>query len=222
MKNYSEDVLPRERFLKYGVEALSHQELLAIILRTGSKNKDVMSLSLELLHHFESLFELKAASLEELTDINGIGPVKAMELQATIELGRRFSLCHQIKLGQIVSSQAIGEQLVLEMSDYQQEHLMALYLNSKNEMIKKDTIFIGSVNQSIAHPREIFRGAVKCSAARMILAHNHPSGNPAPSQQDERFTSRLIECGKLMGIDILDHLVIGNKSYVSFKETGRI
>ncbi|AQP54393.1 hypothetical protein CBF34_01930 [Vagococcus penaei] len=213
---------PRERLLNYGVSALSHQELLAIILRTGAKNKDVLELSKDVLTHFGTLYDLKTASIEELMSIRGIGQVKALELLATIEFGLRLSLSSEVKLGQIVSSYDLAQQLIIEMKDLRQEKLMALYLNTKNELIRKETIFIGSINQSVAHPREIFRIAVKVAAARMIIVHNHPSGNPEPSKQDEAFTSRLVKCGLMLGIEVLDHLVIGSDGYVSFKETNRI
>lgn len=198
VKEYHEELQPRERCKKYGAENLTHQELLAIILRTGSKNQNVLELSNQVLTNFDSLFELKMASIEELVKIEGIGEVKAVELQAVIEFGKR---------------------LIEEMKDYQQEHLLVLYLNTKNEVLKKQTVFIGSLNQSVAHPREIFRIAVKCAAARVIVVHNHPSGNPNPSKQDIAFTHRLVECGKLIGIDVLDHLIIGENSYISMKET---
>ncbi len=219
IKEYHEELQPRERCKKYGAEALTHQELLAIILRTGSRNQNVLELSNQVLTTFDNLFELKAASIEELINIDGIGLVKAIEIQAVIEFGKRLSLSHREKLGVIVSSNELGQRLVQEMKDYQQEHLLVLYLNTKNEILKRQTIFIGSLNQSVAHPREIFRIAVKSSAARLIIVHNHPSGNPSPSKQDIVFTHRVVECGKLIGIEVLDHLIIGEDSYISMKET---
>lgn len=214
--------LPRERLLAYGPEALSHQELLAIILRTGYQNKNVMELATEVLNHFQNLFELKNASIEELQEVRGIGKIKALELQAIFELGSRLSKANQIKLGQVVSSNLLGKMLIEEMKDLQQEHLVVIYLNTKNEMIKKELIFKGTLNQSIAHPREIYRGAVKYSAARFILSHNHPSGNPEVSQNDIDFTKRMVKCGEIMGIEMLDHIVVGNDSYESMRELGII
>lgn len=219
IKEYHEELQPRERCKKYGADSLTHQELLAIILRTGSKNQNVLELSNQVLTNFESLFDLKMASIEELVKIEGIGDVKAIELQAAIEFGKRLALSYREKLGVIVSSNELGKRLIEEMKDYEQEHLLVLYLNTKNEILKKQTVFIGSLNQSVAHPREIFRLAVKCAAARVIVVHNHPSGNPNPSKQDIAFTHRLVECGKLIGIDVLDHLIIGENSYISMKET---
>lgn len=176
IKEYHEELQPRERCKKYGADSLTHQELLAIILRTGSKNQNVLELSNQVLTNFESLFDLKMASIEELVKIEGIGDVKAIELQAAIEFGKRLALSYREKLGVIVSSNELGKRLIEEMKDYEQEHLLVLYLNTKNEILKKQTVFIGSLNQSVAHPREIFRLAVKCAAARVIVVHNHPSG----------------------------------------------
>lgn len=222
IKEFPIEMQPRERLEEKGVDYLTNQELLAIALRTGSKNKNVLTLSQEVLSHFDNLYDLKMASLNELMNISGIGRVKAIEIQAILELGKRVSNASQIKHGQVYSSAFLGEQLILEMKDYVQEHLLVIYLNAKNEVIKKQTIFIGTLNQSVAHPREIFRIAVKVSAARLIVVHNHPSGNPQPSDHDRLFTKRLTDCGKLIGIEVLDHLVIGSDSYVSFQESSQM
>ncbi|ALV20829.1 MAG: DNA repair protein RadC [Carnobacterium sp.] len=209
---------PRERLEIYGEKALANHELLAILLRTGIKGTNVMTLAMEVLNSFEDLYFLKTASIEELMAISGIGKIKAVEVKAAIELGVRISQASQIKIGQITSSRKAGEMLLGEMRDLQQEHVIVLYLNTKNEIIKKETIFIGGLNSSVAHPREIFRGAVRFSAARMIVGHNHPSGNPTPSEADILFTKRMFECGELMGIELLDHIIIGQESYISLKE----
>lgn len=213
-----EDCLPRERLEQYGEKALSNQELLAILLRTGSREQNVMALASAVLNHFHQLYELKNASLHELMSLSGIGKVKAIELRAAIELGYRLQRSSQVKMGRISSSYQIAQNLIYELRDFQQEHLVCLYLNTKNEVIRQETVFKGSLNQSIAHPREVFKGAVKYSAARIVLAHNHPSGNPTPSQSDINFTLRMQECGKMMGIELLDHIVIGQESYVSMRE----
>lgn len=220
LKDYQDDIKPRAKGEKNGIESLSYQELLAIILRTGSKDKNVLELSGEVLGSFDNLFEFKTASVEEFTKIKGIGTVKAIELQASIELGKRLANEKKEKKGKIISSVQLGEELVAEMKDYQQEHFVVLYLNTKNELIKKRTIFIGSLNQSVAHPREIFKIGVKCSAARLILCHNHPSGDPEPSSQDIAFTKRMVECGKVMGMAVLDHFIVGESSYISLLEEG--
>lgn len=213
---------PRERLEKYGAKALATHELLAILLRTGPRESNVVQLALGLLMEFEDLYALKMATLEELNAVKGIGKVKAIEIKACIELGLRIAQATQLKDGTITSTKEAGTLLMVEMRDLQQEHVVALYLNTKNEIIKKKTIFIGSLNSSVAHPREIFREAVRFSAARIILGHNHPSGNPDPSEADLVFTKRMVECGDMMGIELLDHFIIGNKTYLSLKEYGVI
>ena len=212
--------MPRERLERYGAKVLETHELLAILLRTGSKDLNVLQLAVVVLNTFEDLHSLKMASLDELMHINGIGRTKAIELKAAMELGVRLSNAAQMKLGKITSSKMAGQWIVQELKDAYQEHLVALYLNTKNEIIKKKMIFIGGLNSAVAHPRESFREAVRFSAARVIIGHNHPSGNPEPSQADIDFTRRLMECGELMGIELLDHFVVGGEEYISLKEFG--
>lgn len=211
---------PRERLEQYGEKALANHELLAILLRTGIKGTNVISVALQVLNAFDDLYYLKTVSLEELMMVSGIGKTKAIELKAAIELGMRITQAPQLKMGQITSSRQVGEMMLAEMSDLQQEHVVVLYLNTKNEIIKKETIFKGGLNSSVAHPREIFKGAVRYSAARLAIVHNHPSGCPDPSDADITFTRRVAECGELMGVEVLDHLIIGQNSYVSLKEIG--
>lgn len=214
--------LPRERLVVFGERALSDQELLAILLRTGTKERNVLELARDCLCHFENLYQLKKATLEEIQEVVGIGQIKATEIMAAIELGRRLYTAGVVKNGRITSSFELAQQLIAEMKDHEQEHLLVLYLNTKNEVIKRAELFIGSLNQSVAHPREIFKLAVKLSAARLIVVHNHPSGNPHPSEHDVEFTKRLVKCGELMGIQVLDHVITGFDSYVSLREEGVI
>ncbi|MBM7689303.1 DNA repair protein RadC [Enterococcus sp. AZ170] len=218
IREMPEDCLPRERLEVVGEKALSNQELLAILLRTGSKNINVMEVASNFLNYFNHLYELKNATLTEMMEIKGVGRIKAIELRAAIEFGYRIQQSTQLKFGKVSSSYQIAQNLIYELQDFQQEHLVCLYLNTKNEVIKQETVFKGSLNQSVAHPREIFRSAVKCSAARLILAHNHPSGNPTPSESDIHFTQRMQECGKMMGIEVLDHIIIGEQVYISMRE----
>jgi len=218
IREMPEDCLPRERLEVVGEKALSNQELLAILLRTGSKNTNVMEVASKFLNYFNHLYELKNATVTEMMEIKGIGRIKAIELRAAIEFGYRIQQSTQLKLGKVSSSYQIAQNLIYELQDFQQEHLVCLYLNTKNEVIKQETVFKGSLNQSVAHPREIFRSAVKYSAARLILAHNHPSGNPTPSESDIHFTQRMQECGKMMGIEVLDHIIIGAQVYISMRE----
>ncbi|WP_438940298.1 RadC family protein [Facklamia lactis] len=214
--------LPRERLLQYGEKSLSNQELLAILFRTGSRHESVLELARRFLQKFDHLNAIKRASIEEYQSIQGIGPTKAIELKAAIELGTRISSSTIPRYGQLSSTQQAGAWFVQEMSDLQQEHLMVLFLTSKNEVIRKQTIFMGSVNTSVAHPREIFKEAVKYPTARMLIAHNHPSGNYEPSPADWAFTRRMIACGEMMGIELLDHLIIGENAYYSLREESRI
>lgn len=209
---------PRERLLLYGAKALSDYELLAILLRTGTKQKSVLNLAHSFLAHFKELYMLRNVSIEELQQISGIGPVKAIELQAAIEFGQRVYQSRLLKRGQILSTTAAGKWLLDHMEHLHQEHLIALFLNTKNEVIQTKNIFIGSVSQSVAHPREIFKEAVKYPTARIIIGHNHPSGDTKPSPADLNFTKRMIECGELMGIELLDHFIIGEDSYLSLRE----
>ncbi|HAP6828223.1 TPA: DNA repair protein RadC, partial [Enterococcus faecium] len=168
--------LPRERMEIYGAEALSDQELLAILLRTGQHPYSVMSIAGNLLKTFGGLASLRQATLHELEEIRGIGRVKAIEIKALIELGRRIQTDHERAAPPVRTSYELAQQLILEMKDHKQEHLVCIYLDTKNQVILKKTVFIGSLNQSVAHPREIFHYAVRYCAARIVLAHNHPSG----------------------------------------------
>lgn len=218
LQEVPENLRPRERFYEVGCKNLSDVELLALVLRTGLKNENVLAFSQRLLIEVKGLPGLKEASVEELMTIKGVGEVKAIELKAIMELGCRLGEVRTLKKGQIISSFILGQALILEMKDLKQEHLVALYLNTKNELIKKETLFIGSLNQSIAHPREIFKHALKASAASIILVHNHPSGHTIPSSHDISFTKRIVKIGELMGIKLLDHLIIGEDNYLSMEE----
>ncbi|MFO8070142.1 MAG: DNA repair protein RadC [Alkalibacterium sp.] len=213
---------PRERMAEYGPSALANHELLAILLRTGTKDYNVLQLSMQVFSCFDDLYMFKNASLEELLAIPGIGKAKAVELLASIELGKRMAKSTVLKEGAITSSQFVGKLLLEELSGLQQELVVGLFLNTKNEIIKKETIFKGGLNSSVAHPREIFKAAIKYSSARIIIAHNHPSGNPEPSEADLAFTKRMSEAGKIVGIELLDHFIIGEDRYVSLKEYGAL
>ncbi len=216
------DSRPREKMESFGVKSLADHELLAIILRTGTRGKNVMGLALEVLNEVEDIYRLRHVSLQELMKIPGIGKVKAGEILAAVEFGRRVSQSTQVKEGTVSSSTWVGNYLQKELSDLNQENVMALYLNTKNEIIKKDIVFIGSLNTSVAHPREIFNRAISYSAARIIVAHNHPSGNVEPSEADLSFTRRMIEAGEILGIEVLDHFIIGEDCYLSLREEGYV
>ena len=220
IRDIPEEERPRERLLKEGAQALSNHELMAIILRTGTVHESVLQISQRLIRHFEGLRMLKDASIEELMQIKGIGKAKAIQIVAAIELGKRFSKLHTNGRDMILSPEDGANYVMEDMRFLTQEHFVAVYLNTKNQVIHKQTIFVGSLNASIVHPREVFREGIKRSAASLICFHNHPSGNPTPSQEDIEVTRRLVECGKLLGIDVLDHIVIGDNTYVSLKEKG--
>jgi len=211
---------PRERLEEYGAQALAEHELLAIILRTGTKDKNVVALALEVLKSVEDLYGFRHVTLQELMKIPGIGRVKAIEMLAAVEFGKRISRSSQVKEGTVVSSSWVGNYLTEDMSGLTQEKVTALYLNTKNDIIKKETIFVGSLNSSVAHPREIFKSAVRYSAARIILAHNHPSGNTDPSEADFAFTRRVVDAGEMMGIEVVDHIIVGDGDYLSLREQG--
>lgn len=211
---------PRERLLRQGAMSLSNQELLAILLRTGTKEESVLALANRVLSTFERLHHLKHATIEEMIAIKGIGEVKAIQILAAIELGRRLSQKQNDDKFTVRSPQDAAAYLMPDMTSLSQEHFVVLFLDVKNQIIHKKTIFIGGLNASIVHPREIFREAVKRSAASIICAHNHPSGIPTPSPEDIEVTKRIQEAGFIIGIELLDHVIIGDHQFISLKEKG--
>lgn len=221
IKDMPLEMRPRERLSIHGEASLSETELLAIIIGSGSKNISALELANRLLVSFKGLRNIREADLEDLTKVKGIGPAKATNIKAAIELGRRTALDVKIK-DFIHSPEDVSQLLMEEMRYYDREHLYGLYLDRKGGLISKKIISIGSLSSSIVHPREVFKVAIKCSAASIIIAHNHPSGDPTPSREDIEITRRLAEVGRIMGIELIDHLVIGHKSYCSLKEKGAI
>jgi DNA repair protein RadC len=220
IKDVPKEDRPRERAVRLGAKHLSNQEILAILLGSGTREESVMALANRVLMHFEGLKLLQEATFEELTSIKGIGDAKSVQILAALELGKRMS---QYKPDEryVIRSPDDGANYVMEeMRTLKQEHFVVLFLDSKNYIIHRKTIFVGSLNASIVHPREVYREAVKRSAASIIVAHNHPSGDPSPSKEDIQVTRRLVESGKIMGIELLDHLIIGNRKFVSLKEKG--
>ncbi|MFJ7509777.1 DNA repair protein RadC [Peribacillus simplex] len=220
IRDYPKEERPRERFLQDGPQSLSNQELLALLLRTGSREESVLQLSGRLINSFKGLRLLKEASVEELTVIKGIGEAKAIQILASVELGRRINKLNDQDRYVIRSPEDGANYCMEEMRFLSQEHFVCLYLNTKNQVLQKTTVFIGSLNASIVHPREVFKEAFKRSAASIICLHNHPSGDPSPSREDIEVTKRLVECGKIIGIEVLDHIIIGEHKYVSLKEKG--
>lgn len=220
IKDVPKEDRPRERLLKLGPAHLSNQEILSVLIGTGTREESVMSVANRLLMHFEGLDLLRNATIEELTAIKGIGTAKGVLILSAIELGKRMNEYKPNERYVIRSPEDGADYIMEEMRRLTQEHFVALFLNTKNQIIHRQTIFIGSLNASIVHPREVFREAVKRSAASIIVAHNHPSGDPAPSKEDINVTRRLVDSGKMIGIELLDHLIIGDRKFVSLKEKG--
>lgn len=212
---------PRERLINKGVEYLSNEELLAILLKTGTKDYSVKALANSILKQLDNINSLKDINLQSLIKIKGIGQVKACEILAAIELGKRLNekitCINQIK---VYSSDSIYEYYKDKLNDKKQEHFYCVYLDTKNHIIKDKLLFIGTINESLIHPREIFKEAYLLSASSVICVHNHPSGNVNPSNNDIIMTKQLQEVGKILGIKVLDHIIIGKDVYFSFNDNG--
>lgn len=225
IKDMPKNMRPREKLLAQGEHSLNEHELLAIILGQGTRDTSALELANQLLSTYKGLRHLQEASLEELKQAKGIGPAKAASIKAAFEIGRRVATNSEtkflIKCPEDVK-EYVNQVLLKEMRDYDREHFLVLYLDRKGGVIAKENVSVGGLHSSIAHPREVFKTAVKRSAASIILAHNHPSGDPAPSREDIDITRRLIEAGSIMGIEIIDHVIIGENTYCSFKEKGLI
>ena len=204
---------PRERLVEYGSKHLSNTELIAILLRTGSTGENVISLSSRLLTKFGGLAGLGKAAFAELCVERGLSEAKACQLLAALELGRRFISLAPQDAANLVTG---------EMGTLDQEHLRVILLNTRNEVLSNHEVYVGNVNSSVVRPAEVFRPAVRNNAPSLIVVHNHPSGNPAPSDDDFAITEDLGAAGKLLGIDVLDHLIVGSgQRYVSMNETGQ-
>ena len=211
-------MLPRERLRDLGAEQLSNQELLSILLRTGTKTRPVLEVANDILKPIDTLADFQHLSLQELQKIKGIGYVKSIEIKAMIELAKRISKAEYVQKERIMSSERLARKMMLELSDQKQEHLVAIYLDTQNRIIEQRTIFIGSVRRSIAEPREILYYACKNMATSVIIIHNHPSGSPAPSENDLRFTEKMKRACDDIGIVCLDHIIVGKYQYYSFRE----
>lgn len=222
IKDLPKNERPQERLIRYGAEALSNSELLAVILRTGTKNQNIMMLASSLIKETGGLDQLFNQSIEELTKIKGIGVTKAVQILALSEISKRFKT-YKSGNGYKINTPLDVSNLVMEDMKYlRQEKLKVLILNTKNIVTYIRDIFIGTLNSSIVHPREIFCEAIKKNGSSIIICHNHPSGDPTPSKEDINITLRLKECGKLIGIDLLDHIIIGENKYISIKAKGII
>lgn len=224
IKELPQEERPREKMLTKGAEALSNAELLAILLRSGTKNDSVLRVAERLLKKYEEIGIGALANLapQELSKNSGIGPVKAVTIAAAFELGKRINELASADKTVIRAPQDAAKLLMARLRYETREHFMILLLSTKNHVLAVSTISIGSLSASIVHPRELFREAITHSAAAVILVHNHPSGDPTPSQEDIMITRKLIDAGKILEIHVLDHVIIGDNKYVSLKEKGII
>ena len=207
---------PREKLIAKGAENLKDSELLAILLRTGTTGKNVIEIASQILSKY-SKKRLLQMTYDDLSKISGIDSAKATTLLAAFELSKRALEVNDTNLLVINTAKDAVAQLT-DMRDLKKEHFVVLYLNAKNQLVHKETISMGTLNANLVHPREVFEPALKHSAAQIIAAHNHPSGDPKPSEDDMDLTKRLTEAGKMMGIEIMDHVIISKNSRFSFKE----
>jgi len=223
IRDWPSSARPRERLQKYGADVLSDIELLAVIMGRGTKDQPVLTIAEQLLKEFGSLRAIANASVEELCKINGIGLAKAAQIKAALQLGRRMDEQPETKDRPIIKESADVKKLVeklvkSKLRDKKKEYFTIIMLDTRNRLIRDADISIGTLNASLVHPREVFKEAISASAVSVILVHNHPSGDSAPSDDDIRITKRLIEVGKLVDIEVIDHIIIGGEKCLSMKE----
>ena len=230
---------PRERLQKLGAEALSVQELLALVIGRGVAGRSVMTIAQELMARFGNAGRISEATAEELSMVKGVGPAKAAQLKACFELGKRKEL--ETEYGyedyDIKNPQIVAKVIRTHIKDMKKEHFMLMALNTRNKIIRIDNISVGTLNASLVHPREVFNKAIAHAASSVVIAHNHPSGDPEPSEEDLKITRRLVDAGRILGIEVLDHIIIGKhtvksaitehskpekEGYCSLKEKGLI
>jgi len=220
VKEMPEEERPRERLAHVGPQALSTSELLAIILRTGVKGENVVAMASRLLAAHGGLAGLSRLELAQLEQTHGLGPAKAAQLLAALELGRRLMAEAPEERFQIRSPQDAANILIPLIGHQEQEHFVVLYLDTRNRVTDREVLYKGSLNTSLVRIAEVFRGAIRRNCAAIIVAHNHPSGDPGPSPEDISLTRRLVEAGKLVEVDVLDHVVVGQNRFVSLRERG--
>ena len=218
IKDIPNNERPRERLIKYGVESLSNEELLSIIISSGTKDKSCKEISLEILKYFEDVSNMKNANISNLSSINGIGLSKACNILASIELGKRVYFKREDTSIKCNNSFKIYEYIKDEFIDKKQEYFYELYFDNKQRLIDKRLLFIGTINKSLVHPREVFKYAYLYSASSIAIVHNHPSGDVNPSKEDIEITEALYELGRLNKIPLVDHIIVGNNSYYSFND----
>lgn len=221
LREMPEEDRPRERLARVGPEALRDAELLAVLFRTGTREEGAIALAERVLRHFNhSLRTMGRASLEEIMQVKGVGKVKAIEIKAAMELGRRLAERKAEPRRKITSAVDIADLLMLTFKEYEIEHFKCVLLNVKQEVLKVVDVSRGSLTGTLVEPGDVFRQAVREGATGLILAHNHPSGDPEPSRMDIELTQRLVESGRILGISVLDHVIFGDKVHVSLKERG--
>ena len=218
IKEMAEYEKPRERLINYGVKNLSNNELISIILKCGTKNISSKDLADEILKQYKSIENLKDIKISSLNKIKGIGTVKACQLLASIELGRRVYYVKNIGSVIVNSTTSVFETYKSEFDNINQEKFCALYLDTKKNVISFKTLFKGTLDKSIVHPREVFKEAILLSASAIIVMHNHPSGDVTPSKQDIEITNSLIYTGNMLGIKLVDHIIFGKDRFYSFYE----
>lgn len=213
------DARPRERLARHGAASLTEAELIAIILRSGAEGLNVIDMATAIMRHYHSnLAELAQASFEDLMTHHGVGEAKASQILAAIELGRRIVLASPESRPQVQTPEQAANLLMPELAYAEQEHVKVVLVDTRNYVIATPTIYKGSLNSASVRVGEVFREAIRRNAAALIVAHNHPSGDPSPSPEDITLTRSLVEAGRLLGIDVLDHIVIGHRRWVSLKE----
>lgn len=221
IKDFPNDDRPREKLIKRGAEALSNSELLAIVLAKGSKKENVLELSQRILRE-NGLDSLSGLDVEDLKEVFGIGNAKAAQIVACFEIGKRLACFESGKRRAVNCAGDIVRRMMPKMKSMKKENCVGVYLDSRKKVVFEKTIFVGSLDCSVIHPREIFEPAIKKGIAAVIVVHNHPSGDPAPSEDDAEITKQLASAGEILGIEFLDHIILGNDVYYSFREQGKL
>lgn len=221
IKDFPVEERPRERLMKYDSSSLSNSELLAIIMGKGTREKNVLDLSTEILTKYD-LTKLSQESVNSLNKINGVGIAKACQIVACFELGRRLNSYFKESMPPISCPDDVFKLLNPKLKFKKKEHFIGLFLDTRKRLIKEETMFIGTLDTSVIHPREILKSAIKESASALIIAHNHPSGDPKPSSEDIRITKQIVKAGDIIGIPVLDHVIIGLQEYTSLRDDGEI
>ncbi len=220
IKNLPEEDRPREKLSRRGHLALSDGELLGIVLATGVRQQSAVALGDKLLCRFGGLTGLLQAHVEELQQVKGVGAAKAARVAAALELGRRAFKAAATAKAAISCAADVAALVMADLRFGQKEEFRVLMLNTKNQVLEEKVISVGTLNASLVHPRELFRDSIRRGAAALVLIHNHPSGDPAPSQDDIALTRRLVAAGKLLGIEVLDHVIVGDNTFVSLRDQG--